>query len=72
MARFYNDEIRRQSQMMPQMEIEPSMVQGFFDKIQHKLTAMNHHLLTAKELADLFAPIEGIDVEIKVPESMVA
>lgn len=54
------------------MVVEPSAVQSYFDKITHKFTGLSSNQVTAKELADLFQPIEGIDVESRVPEGLTA
>lgn len=72
MSRFYYDEIRKQSQLMPPIEVEPIAVLRYFDKIMHRLSVLNHNFVTAKEFAEMFAPSDGLDIITKLPENIAA
>lgn len=69
MARFYHDEILKQSQLMTPIEVESIAVLRYFDKIINKMSLLHHNIVSAKEFSEMFTPADGIDIICRLSEN---
>ena len=68
-CRFFYDEIRKNSQHMPPIYPDAHSVVGYFDRILLRFVNLPNAFITAKDFAEMFSPIDGIDVDLKFPDS---